>query len=106
MLLTIPVFTRDCNLNWSFLVLTEGVSFRSTSFILPFKAVELAQRGVESAPAFSMATLASAGKNSLANATATYEECYFLVHNKLPNSKVSCKYFGKVLMHGLDIPKV
>jgi hypothetical protein len=42
--------------------------------MLPFKRGEVAYSDVESASAFSMATLASEGKNNLANATATYEE--------------------------------
>jgi len=76
--LDIPVFIRACNLNWSFLVRAEGDSFRSTSFGLPFvtfKADEFAYSDDESASAFSMATLASAGNNSRANATATYGAC-------------------------------
>jgi hypothetical protein len=39
--------------------------------MLPFKSDEVAYSDVESASAFSMATLASAGKNNLANATET-----------------------------------
>jgi len=57
---------------------TEGVSFKSTSLKFPlepfepFEAERPVYGEVELASAISIATLASAGNNSRANATATY----------------------------------
>lgn len=66
-----------------------GVSLRSTSLkfpLEPFDAERPANSDVVSARAMSMASLASKGKNSLANATAVDSNtCYLMVfENKKP----------------------
>jgi hypothetical protein len=67
-----PVFISASTLERSLLFCVTGVSFRSTSLSLPevLAAVIPPNSSVVSACAICMATLASAGKNILANATA------------------------------------
>jgi len=66
-----------------------GVSLRSTSLKFPFEPFDAerpANSDVVSARAMSMASLASKGKNSLANATAVDSNTYYLMvfENKKP----------------------
>lgn len=70
----IPVFDKASTLDRSLLFCTTGVSFRSTSLRL-LELLDLAipvNSEVVLACAISMANLASAGKNNLANATEQY----------------------------------
>ena len=69
---TSPVFISASTLERSLLFCMAGVSFRSTSLSLPevLGAAIPPNSSVVSACAICMATFASAGKNSLANATA------------------------------------
>jgi len=80
----LPVFIRASILERSLLFCTMGVSLRSTSLKLPFETFEFdaerpANSDVVSACAMSMASLASEGKKSLANATAVESNIYFLM---------------------------
>lgn len=62
---------------------TEGVSFKSTSLkfpLEPFVAERPVYGEVKFASAISIATLASAGNNSRANATATYKKILALYY--------------------------
>ena len=79
MIETSPVFISASTLERSLLFCVTGVSLRSTSLSLPQVLDEtiLPNSSVVSACAICMATLASAGKNNLANATAgTILKCY------------------------------
>lgn len=74
-----------------------GVSLRSTSLKFPFEPFDAerpANSDVVSARAMSMASLASKGKNSLANATAVGSKTYFLMvfEHKIPLQKRRNKY--------------
>ena len=76
---TSPVFISASTLERSLLFCVTGVSLRSTSLSLPQVLAETIppNSSVVSACAICMATLASAGKNNLANATAgTILKCY------------------------------
>ena len=71
----VPVFIRASILERSLLFCITGVSFRSTSLrfpLEPFDAARPANSDAVAACAVSMASLASAGKNNLANATVMY----------------------------------
>lgn len=73
--LQLPVFIRASILERSLLFCIMGVSLRSTSLKFPLEplgAERPANSDVVSAFAMSMASLASVGKNNLANATAVY----------------------------------
>jgi hypothetical protein len=75
--LIIPVLIRACSLEWSLLVCTDGVSFKSTSLKLPLEPFDVkrsVQTEVESAFAACIANLASTGNNICANATAKCKE--------------------------------
>lgn len=80
----LPVFIRASILEISLLFCIMGVSLRSTSLKLPFEPFDFddarpANSDVVSARAMSMASLASKGKNSLANATALISHTYYLM---------------------------